>query len=900
MTNSVAEIPAEPSAPSALKAILDWATASQIPEWQQDALRRLITQESVTKTDAFELECIARNKHNVLPDGVETPTAEPLTVEHIPTTTSNTEAGITIGSISELKHVNRLPSDQTLSFDPQAGLNVVYGKNGTGKSGYARVLKKACRTRGQAPNIKADVFSPKPTEPASAKIQITNEATSVNLEWVDGEATHPGLSNIFVFDTTSAQHYLSDDDAASFTPFGLDVLPRLVRLCDYLSKNLNEDLSKANTSIASYKSSWPEPDTTTRRTLLGIDGSTDPESIRSKATEFTDALEQQLSTLVDSLSADPIKIADQTLAKKTRLDDLANLVKTYLGEVDNEAVSTIRDRLKDQEDAQNLLSKSKSTELDNDLLTGTGNEAWKALYDAAKLFSNQNAYPDHIFPDAEGIQKCLLCQTSIDDDTRKTMQSFRLFVEGDAQTKFDSANIAISTILSRLNDLDDVSDAYKKSKADLDELDTDLSGRIKEICDILSKRSTALKSCLTSSSEVDLEAIEDIGPDLKKLTACSASLEELEKKQRELVNKEARQKTQDEVNELQAQKWLSENLQSVLEFIEQSKLSESLTNCLADMKSARITTFSTKLCKQFITDEFVAAFHSELTELGLQTIEPVLHPVAGKKAQLRFGLRLKDKPAEKIVEVASEGEQRCISLAAFFAELSQASHKSALVFDDPVSSLDHTHRENIAARLAKEASIRQVIVFTHDNVFLHELCEAAANLNTEPACQKIEWANGLPGTITDGVPWDTMKPEHRIDSLQKSCRALQANWQPQPSEENSRAISTLYSDLRSTIERIIERVVFGDTVFRYREYVKTHNLHQVLVFNDEHCTEIQRLHQICNNATNAHDAAEGKSSTPPDPAELMKSINDTNTLLVQLRECHKDQRDAREAELKQA
>ena len=39
-----------------------------------------------------------------------------------------------------------LAREQTLEFQP-AGLTVIYGDNASGKSGYARILKKVCRAR---------------------------------------------------------------------------------------------------------------------------------------------------------------------------------------------------------------------------------------------------------------------------------------------------------------------------------------------------------------------------------------------------------------------------------------------------------------------------------------------------------------------------------------------------------------------------------------------------------------------------------------------------------------------------------------------------------------------------------------------------------------------------------
>ncbi|MEW5995511.1 MAG: AAA family ATPase [Candidatus Zixiibacteriota bacterium] len=82
--------------------------------------------------------------------------------------------------------------------------------------------------------------------------------------------------------------------------------------------------------------------------------------------------------------------------------------------------------------------------------------------------------------------------------------------------------------------------------------------------------------------------------------------------------------------------------------------------------------------------------------------------------------------------VLSEGERRALSLAAFLAEQSIGGGSGCLVFDDPVSSLDHWWAKVIADRLVEEARSRQVIVFTHDLVFYDKLCTAVeVSIGTE-------------------------------------------------------------------------------------------------------------------------------------------------------------------------
>jgi hypothetical protein len=62
--------------------------------------------------------------------------------------------------------------------------------------------------------------------------------------------------------------------------------------------------------------------------------------------------------------------------------------------------------------------------------------------------------------------------------------------------------------------------------------------------------------------------------------------------------------------------------------------------------------------------------------------------------------------ALKLEQAMGEAVRRCNTAAV-----------TGIVFDDPVSSLDHMRREQIARRLAREAKVRQVNVFTHDLAF---------------------------------------------------------------------------------------------------------------------------------------------------------------------------------------
>ena len=123
-----------------LREILDWSP--RLPAWQRDALRRLVVGGELCDEDLRSLAAICKAEQGL----AEPQAVVPLAPEHVP---DEAEAGnsVSLHSIFHHRGVNALAEDQSLAFSPS--LTVVYGDNAAGKTGYIRILKSACRARGQ-------------------------------------------------------------------------------------------------------------------------------------------------------------------------------------------------------------------------------------------------------------------------------------------------------------------------------------------------------------------------------------------------------------------------------------------------------------------------------------------------------------------------------------------------------------------------------------------------------------------------------------------------------------------------------------------------------------------------------------------------------------------------------
>ncbi|MBK8017646.1 MAG: hypothetical protein IPK20_13635 [Betaproteobacteria bacterium] len=132
-----------------LDEILAWTETSLTP-WQRDAARRLFQeQQGLSAQDYDDLYALMKSAYGLLDPTNRVPV--PLAAVHLPTHAARA-AGVVLRAMRELKYVNRIAPDQVLRFAPN-GLTVIYG-NGSGKSGYSRVLE-ACmpstRPAGECP-----------------------------------------------------------------------------------------------------------------------------------------------------------------------------------------------------------------------------------------------------------------------------------------------------------------------------------------------------------------------------------------------------------------------------------------------------------------------------------------------------------------------------------------------------------------------------------------------------------------------------------------------------------------------------------------------------------------------------------------------------------------------------
>ena len=120
-----------------------------------------------------------------------------------------------LNSISEISGIDNLQPRKPLSF-AGTGITAVYGKNGSGKSGYVRILKKVS---GKSElSLRPNVYSSEPPEKRSVKMVYTTNEKQTEKDWNPDGAPLTDLATIDIFDSEIGRAYITQEMTARYSP----------------------------------------------------------------------------------------------------------------------------------------------------------------------------------------------------------------------------------------------------------------------------------------------------------------------------------------------------------------------------------------------------------------------------------------------------------------------------------------------------------------------------------------------------------------------------------------------------------------------------------------------------------------------------------------------------------
>lgn len=830
--------------------LLAWS--QNLPDWQRDAMRRIIENGKLTPDDKEELKTLSISPNAAF---------SPFTEDHI-SSGALSDTPVSLISVSNAKHVNALANDQSLDFKVK-GLTVVYGDNGSGKSGYVRILKSACRSRDQNFKILRDVADTS-DEPQSASLKFEVGGDSKSHHWVPDGDEHDSLPSVSIFDSRSANTHVEKTNDLAYTPFPLLLLGELSQTCTELNSFIDSKIkSIQDQTPRSLKTLTLKPTTAAGTYLNSLSKESDLKVLEALI-KIEEREETELQSIEVDLAQDPAKASQRIGNQKDRFEKAILKLNAINKKTTNSEFETLKQLHGDYLN-KSLLAKAASDELfKSSPLPNISSESWKGLWEAARKYSNEEAYPNGQFPNVNpDVDLCVLCQQPLSIEATSRVSNFEKFVkstlksdENQAQIAFVNAKTAalqtalnedyIETVFSLVNTELDNPSLAEKLKANA----KTCMKRLEEFSNVMEP--TVDEPALPTNEITTL--IEELNSRIIQLNAGESSPERLK-----IIARK---------NELQDRKNLQVLQDDIVAQIERLKSIESLRS-IKNSNSKRVLTAKNKeVSDRLVTDALRGRFAREVQKLKIGTM-PLELVKSDRNATSLFKVCFVERPREPVADVLSEGEHRCVALAAFLAELVTAKEYSGIVFDDPMSSLDHKYRKRVSKRLVEESAHRQVIIFTHDLAFLFELKREAEEQELEINFQHVKKKTGVSGHIDDELPMKAKSAYSISGSIKSELKALKGQFGSFNEVKRTIIAKGIIAELRAAWEQGIADFIYP-VLGRFENGVKGNSFFKLAILNDTDVSIVKAARSRLSE--NLHHSSEVLNPAEVSHADMVKEV----------------------------
>ena len=721
---------------------------------------------------------------------------------------SVSEKQLKLLSIESIQNIENLAPRNPLKFEKDKNLIVVYGSNGSGKSGYTKIIKKVSG-KPRAKDLKPNVFSANQGSGKCA-IKYSIDGLEQGQEWIINNNPISDLRKIDVFDTTTGNGYIDDANSVSYTPECVALFEALSHYYSIIKEKLEQEKDKLSKTLSVISSEYAA--TESARLYNGLKSDHTEQKLTSILT-WDELSKQNKSDLEKRLKEkDPTKNAIEKRRQKSEIDKIVKEITDAYSQVNSEAIKAINTLREDTINKRKIAQDSARVLANKSELSGVGSQVWKSLWEAARVFSLQEVYKNTNYPNTGDNARCVLCHQPLNSNAKERLSSFETFIKSQLEIEAVQAEKLYTEKLNKLPIA--ISQDILSTKCNAANIGQIWLGRLINVWEQIGNASNSIMQNLSVSLDAKY-----ITENIETLKSNSAQLEK-EAVQFENDSKLFdREKATKELSELKAKKWCSEQKEYILKETDRLKKVADIDSWISQCNTRSITVKAGEISEAAITEEYVKRFNSELLTLNANRIKVELIKGKAAKGAITHSLKLKGISGYKPADILSEGEHRIIALASFLADVTGGNNTNPFVFDDPISSLDQQYEEKAVERLIELSKTRQVIVFTHRLSLLGLLNEKCDSDEIQIIGIRTEsWGVGEIGD-TPLFAKNTTKALNSIknDKISKAKKI----YNEQGSVEYYPHGKMLCSDIRIIVERMVECDFLADVIQRYRRAVNT-------------------------------------------------------------------------------
>jgi ABC-type Mn2+/Zn2+ transport system ATPase subunit len=817
--------------PDASNDLASWL-GNQHP-WMQEAASRIL---SGPLADS-DVQDLVRIMETPVDGTTRLPRAAPAFMSAVP-------AGdvLRLTSIGEIEGIDTLAPHEPLAFG-SGNLTVIYGGNGSGKSGYTRILKKAC---GKPPQqtLASNVFKAQP-EHQKCTLKYKVGSTERSVVWDAGQPI-PELQPVDIFDASGGRVYLTAETKAAYVPAAVALFEDLVSVCERVASAIEGKKKALPSKLPLLPGQFAQSEA--GRAYQGLVNVKEEKEILGLLS-WTPDEEKRLAELEERLGPnDPSKLARQKTAKKSSVEALRKSLVDALAASGQTAYARLRTLTSEAEARRRMAKEGALALASTSRLEGVGADTWRSLWEAARSYSQETAYPGAVFPVTGEGGRCPLCQQDLADDAKERLRRFEAHVGGDlelaATTAETNRDVARGALPVRPNDAEL---AVNCQACGLDE--DAWHEHVRTIWDVVDRQ---VGFCTSGDAPAEVQWLSALEfPAIVQLEEMAAALGRQAHQHLEDGKSFDKAKANADRLQLQCRQWTSQQSGAIKAELLRGNEQRRLDALRAMANSAPISKKLGTVANVLITDAYVTRFNKELAALAGQRAQPLRVELV--KMRIDRGKAIHRLQFKGVIgsanpdQILSEGESRVVMLAAFLADTTANSRLTPFIFDDPISSLDHDFEWAVATRLAELARTRQVLVLTH-RLSLYGFMDDAASLNGEgwkdrhlsQGCvERFGDATGRP--VADPI-WASKTDKANNNLLARLATAKKAHWDTGDSTGYRQLAQAICSDFRKLLERTVEADLLNKVVLRHRRSVTTYNtIGQLAKISREDCAYFEEM-----------------------------------------------------------
>lgn len=747
---------------------------------------------------------------------------------------------IELSALSEVTGVNKLAKEQTIAFAPN--LTVIYGENGTGKTGYGRILKALGFSYDQNNTILSNIFGA--TEPQSANIDFKANGSPETFTWT-GKNKNDDLASISVFNNNCVQISLDGSRQLIVSPIGFHlfnlVSSELGALGGLLQDKKNEypvqiswlENLNINTPQQVFINALSKDSNDQKLIELSTFGEEQAKELSAKELDLSNLnmalLQNEIRSLnyqISELNAITGKVEEAKGVFNTDIWNQLITINQSIGELEKNTQKGISE-----------IVSSKGIEFYD-------TNEFKTFLSSAEAYIKKIGRPN--YPQNEDV--CIYCRQPLENDAKELLENYRRLLNDKTEEDLAKLRKSKQNLINSVNKIDtalklgypsygsDDKDnpiqpeelqAYNRELEFLkkifidDEITEDLVFNFKydDFKTFISNKTTQLQDSLTKKNEL-LTNIETKETELKRIIA-----------------------------ELKDRKFFSAKVDEIRKVISNHKTLSILNKNANSFSTSSISRKTSQAREELVSQDFNNIFQEELKALRK----------SGMPIELSFGTdRGKTKISHKIsnhqlLEILSEGEQKTIALAEFLTELQLDNIKAPVIFDDPVNSLDHKIIDSFTKRIIRLCEQRQIVIFTHSVLLFNSLLYSS----TQPTFKHLSYKfyNSQKEYDFVGIITEAEEEKNKVSQNIKIINTL-INNKPKDRSEVEVAKDG-FGELRSAIELCIEHEIFNGTIQRYRKHVSLGKFIQVNADGlGKHKDTLNDMYERCCGFINAHSNPE--------------------------------------------